>query len=437
MTTRLALAGITGTVAALAVLLGGLLRESPEAGAGRQTQPALASQLQTGFSSGDTAGLVRQLQGELRRRPEDARTLALLGLAYQQRARETADPAYYTKAEGVLREALRVAPRDAGATSALASLALSQHRFRDALVLARRARSLAPGTAQNQGLVGDALVELGRYEEAFRAFDAYASLKPGLGAYARVGYARELIGDVRGAEEAMELALDAAGGRSEPTAWTRVELAKLAFGQGRLGPAASHFRAALAAAPGYVFALDGLARVEAARGRHRRAAELARRAVDMVPLPQFVTTLGDVLWAGGRRGEAREQYELIGAIERLLRGNGVRTDLETALFDVDHGIRLSDALARARKAHRQRPSIEADDVLAWALARNGHCREALRLSRRALRLGTRDAVKIFHRGMIERCLGRELAARTSFRRALAVNPHFSLIWAPMARRYAA
>ena len=83
------------------------------------------------------------------------------------------------------------------------------------------------------------------------------------------------------------------------------------------------------------------------------------------------------------------------------------------------------------------PGFEADDVLAWALARNGRCGEALRFSKRALRLGSLDAPKFFHRGMIERCLRRPDAARTWFTRALETNPHFSLLWAPAARRYAA
>jgi hypothetical protein len=36
--------------------------------------------------------------------------------------------------------------------------------------------------------------------------------------------------------------------------------------------------------------------------------------------------------------------------------------------------------------------------------------------------------------MIERCLGRNDEARTWFKRALALNPHFSVLWAPVARR---
>ena len=121
-------------------------------------------------------------------------------------------------------------------------------------------------------------------------------------------------------------------------------------------------------------------------------------------------------------------------IQRLLIANGVKTDLETALFDVDHGVRLRHALALARRARADRPSIDGDDVLAWTLARDGRCGEALRWSRLALRLGTQDALKLFHRGMIERCLGHRTTARSYLRRALGLNPHFSIVWSPVARK---
>jgi Flp pilus assembly protein TadD len=148
-----------------------------------------------------------------------------------------------------------------------------------------------------------------------------------------------------------------------------------------------------------------------------------------------VADLGDLLRSGDRRG-AERQYALVAAIARLQGASGVKANLETALFDVDHGVRLTRALARARLAQAERPSIEGDDVLAWALARNGRCGEALRFSKLALRLGTLDAPKFFHRGMIERCLGHHAAARRWFGRALALNPHFSVIWASTAKRYA-
>jgi tetratricopeptide (TPR) repeat protein len=436
---RLATAGTVAAIAATVLLFGGIFRESSPQRAPAATPVATQGQadpLQAGFASGDTAELVRSLQETLRANPSDVRSYDLLGLAYQQRARETGDPGYYPKSEGVLRRALRLAPDDFLATSGLGSLALSRHRFRDALAIGRRAQRLSPSTARSYGVVGDALIELGRYREAFAAFDRMVSLKPSLASYTRISYARELLGDVTGAAQAMRLALDAAVGQPEALAWTHLQLGKLFWSVGRVREAGREYRAALVAFPGYVYAYDALAQVEAARGHGRRAVELERRAADAIPLPQFVAALGDLARIAGNDTQARRQYMLIGAIRRLLAANGVRTDLESALFDVDHAVRLPQALSLALAAYRDRPSIEGEDVLAWALARNGRCGEALRHSKRALRLGTLDATKFFHRGMIERCLGHRSEAKSWFKRAVALNPHFSVLWAPAARRYA-
>jgi len=119
-------------------------------------------------------------------------------------------------------------------------------------------------------------------------------------------------------------------------------------------------------------------------------------------------------------------------IEKLFAANGVRTELQTAVFDLDHDRNVADALARARTAYESAPSIYAEDALAWGLYRTGRCDGARAHSVRALRLGTRDALLVFHRAMIERCLGSP-SARSWFRRALAINPYFSLLWAPVAR----
>jgi tetratricopeptide (TPR) repeat protein len=442
---RVLAAGVVAAIAATTLLLGGTLRgEGGDAQAGAVVTDVAGERLQAGFGAGDTTDLIQSLQHSLREQPESARALTLLGLAYQQRARETGDASYYPRSEQALRRALELDPQNSQAVAGLGggggapgSLALARHRFGDALAFGRRAQQLAPYVAFNHGVIGDALIELGRYDQAFREFDRMAALKPGLASYTRVSYARELLGRPQRALRAMRLAVDAAGPRGEPAAWTRVQLGKLLFSLGRVEPAATQFRIALAAFPGYVHALDALAHAEAARGRIARAISLERRAVEQNPFPQFVGSLGDLLRLAGRPGRAREQYALVGAIERLLRANGVRTDLESAQFNLDHGLRLRESLELARRARAARPSIESDDLLAWALERNGRCREALPHSQHALRLGTLDALKFFHRGMIERCLGREPAAQRWFRRAVALNPHFSLVWAGVAQKRAA
>ena len=271
----------------------------------------------------------------------------------------------------------------------------------------------------------------------FKAFDTMNRLRPSLSSYARTSYGRELIGHTTAAIKAMKLAIDAASGAAEPTAWTHVQLGKLYFGHGRIADAEREFRFALRIFPNYPYGLDALSQALAARGAYGRAIAAERQAVDAIPLPQYVAALGDLYRVTGRPVLARRQYALIGAIERLLHANGVKTDLEIALFQADHGIALRHALQRARVARAERPSIDGDDVLAWTLARNGRCAEAFPHSVAALRLGTQDALKFFHRGFIERCLGHDAAAKAWFRRALALNPHFSLLWTPAAKRWAA
>ena len=433
---RLVLAGTVAAMTATVLLLGGALNEPDPAGAGGATPAVAAEQFSAQFSSGNTAAAIANLQERLRARPDDVESAVLLGLAYQQQVRETADFSGLPRSEAVLKRALTLEPGNADALGGLATLALARHDFRGALVLGRKARQLAPSAARHYGIVGDALLELGRYREAFAAFDTMVRLRPGVASYARVSYARELLGDRAGAIDAMRLALDAAAGRREALAWTHVQLGKLYFGMGRLRAAEEQIRTASEIFPTYLYGFEARAQLEAARRRPRAAVSFALRAVDAVPLPQFVVTLADIERSRGNLAGAREQYALVGVIERLLRANGVNSDLELALFRVDHGIGLRESLARARAAYVDRPSIHADDVLAWALARNGRCSEALRYSKRSLRLGTEDAGFFFHRGMIERCLGRDAAAGRWFARALELNPNFSLIWADTARRYA-
>jgi tetratricopeptide (TPR) repeat protein len=436
MRKRLLVATVVAALAATATLLGGVLRQSSPAASAALAGAQTAEDFKAGFSlNASTASLVADLQSRLRANPEDERSYVLLGLAYQQRARETGDPSWYPKSEGALRRALALDSKDYLAVSGLGSLALSRHRFREALALGEQARKLNPYSARAYGVIGDAYVELGRYREAFAAFDRMNALRPSLSSYARVSYGRELIGHTAAAIRAMRLAVDAATGAAEPTAWTHVQLGKLYWNHGRLALAEREYRLALQVLPGYAYGLDALAQVVAAKGDYRQAIALERRAVDAIPLPQYVAALGDLYRATGRPVLARRQYALIAAIEQLLKANGVKSDLEIALFQIDHGISLQHALARARLARAERPSVDGEDVLAWALARNGSCAEALGHSQRALRLGTQDALKFFHRGMIERCLG-HTTARTWFRRALALNPHFSVLWAPVARRLA-
>ena len=366
-------------------------------------------------------------------RPPDAERIALRGLELQQQARATGNPSLYPRAERELRRALEVDPRNAHAVRGLAALAASRHRFAESLRYARRALRLEPGSAAANGLVGDASLELGRYDVAFAAFERMATLKPSASAYARISYARELLGDVRGAIEAMELAVDASIGVDEPSAWSRTLLGRLLLDSRRVGDAELRFREALAFSPGYPAALSSLADIRSRRGDLRGAVALYRRAAAGAPVPEHAASLGDALARLGRHREAGRAWRRAEALERLFAANGGRNLLETAEFDLDHDRTLRSALERARRGRAERPSIEGDHVLAWALYKNGHCAEARRVSLRSLRLGTLDVDGLYHHSLIERCLGDAAAAEGYRARVRQLDPTY-LAAPPSARR---
>jgi Flp pilus assembly protein TadD len=231
----------------------------------------------------------------------------------------------------------------------------------------------------------------------------------------------------------MRLAYAAAGGDPEPTAWSLVELAKLELLHGRAATADRDVHAALRIFPGYPSALTELALVDVAEGRLHSAVAAARRSTDAVPTLQAVSLLGALLDRAGRKAEAREQRATVAVIERLLRANGVRVDLESAVYQADYGIHPQETVELARRARAARPSIYGDDALGWALARAGRCSAALPFAERSLRLGTNDPLLLFHLGYAQGCAGDKDAMRARYRQALALNAEFSVRWAPVAR----
>jgi tetratricopeptide (TPR) repeat protein len=353
----------------------------------------------------------------------EAERAATRGLVLQQQARVSGNPALYPRAAAALEQALRLDPRNAPALRGLSALAASRHRFAESLVFARRARALEPQVAAVYGLIGDANLELGRYQQAFAAFDRMASLRPSANVYARISYARELTGDLPGALEAMELAVDSAG-VGEPAAWTRTLTGNLLLSLRRQAEAEVRFREALAFVPGYAGALSGLAELRIAAGDLEGARRLYARATSAAPVPEFAASLGDVLDRLGRRAEAERAWKRAGELERLFAANGGRNLLETAEFDLNHDRNLRSALDRARRGRAERPSVEGDHVLAWALYKNDRCAEARTVSLRSLRLGTLDVDGLYHHGLIERCLGNAAEAARYLARVEALEPTY-------------
>ena len=377
---------------------------------------------------------VKALQDHIRANPKDWASFSQLGLAYLQKARETGDPSYYQKTEDALNQSMKHQADDYVTISAMGALALARHQFHSALDWGEQARQLNSTRTYAYGIIADAQIELGQYDEAVETLQTMVDLRPDMSSYSRVSYIRELHGDVEGALEMMQLAVDSGAPHSESTAWTRTQLGNLYFSTGNLKQAEAEYVQTLYRRPDYTYALAGLGRVRAAQGKMDEAIKLLTQATNIMPLPEFVITLGDLYQANKQPALAQQQYKLIGTIENLFEANGVDMDMEIALFNSDQNKDLEATVEQARAAYANRPSIHAADVLAWVLYKTGNYKEAQIYSQEALRLKTKDALKLFHAGMIAYRLGENAQSQAYLHQALTINPHFSFLYAEEAQK---
>ena len=426
------IAGAAATVAVAVALHGGGPSQPEGTAAQRAAAAPLVAPLPAPGES--TRAQIDRFTAALAAAPRDASAYDNLAFAELQMAREDGDPTWYTKAGRLLERAVELAPRDAAARAGLGSLAMSRHDFAGADRLGRRALALAPDNAFALGVIVDANVELGRYAVARRTLERMLEIKPNLSSYARASYLLELHGRVPAARRAMVEAVQSGAPARENTAWAQVQLGNLDFNHGRFGLAAAGYAAALRTSPGNVTALAARARLDAAMGHFAAAAAGYRAVVARYPLPAYVIAYGDVLQAAGRHDAARREYALVRAEEQLYAANGVDVDVELALFEADHGGDPAAAVRRVRAVAAAAHSVTVWDALGWTLYRAGRLDAALAASNRALALGTEDASFLFHRGAIEAAMGDRAAARRDLRHALAVNPQFSILQAPVARR---
>lgn len=376
---------------------------------------------------------IENLQSLLAQNPQNLRMQVELAALYLQYVRESGDPTFYNKADTLLQQVLKQDPQDLFALVQMGNLALARHDFHGALAWGEKAKSVNERHWLAYGIIGDAHVELGDYEAARTAFDKMVTLRPDINSYSRISYMRELLGDTAGAMQAMNLATRAGPQNSEGSVWARVQLGHLNFNSGKLAEAEQLYKSALTLYPNYLHALAGMGRARAAQGDYDGAIKYYKQSLAQMPFPEYVIALGDVYAAAGNTAEAGKQYQLVGAIQQLFNSNGVDTDLELALFNADHGKDTAATVAQAHAAYERRPSIFAADVLAWALYQNQEYAEAQTYSDKALVLGMQDALKYFHAGMIAQKLNQPERARENLERALAINPHFSLRYAPLAR----
>ena len=379
----------------------------------------------------NTKAAIGGLLAKLRSNPDDQKSRLLLAQAYMQEARITGNHPYYDGAAmELLDEVLRAEPENFEALCCKSSLCLTQHHFAQGLGLAEQAQKLNPNSGFVYGLLTDANVEMGHYDQAVKMADKMNALRPDLPAYARVSYLREIYGDVPGAIEAMTLAVKAGFIGLEQTEWTRVALAHLYEVSGDTTKARQYNQMALYARPGYAYALAGLGRMAAARKDYPRAIKLYQEARITVKDYAFADELTDLYRLNGQPNEAdkmaRESISMLASAAEEADSNeqmGHYADRELAYAYLKTA-ELDKALEHAKIEHARRPdNIDVNETMAWVLYKRGQYAEAQKYMQVARRTGSKNPVLLGRAGLILTKLGRGAEGQALIENSLKTAPY--------------
>lgn len=365
--------------------------------------------------------------------PDSPLGYTTLASIYIKRARETGDFSLNSKAETAVNKALEIKPDDINAKKLNAALQLTFHRFDNALEMGTELAKEFPNDPFVFGVLTDANVELGNYEEAIKMGQKMVDLRPNTASYARVAHLRSLHGDHEGAVEMFTTAARTADPKDKETqSWCIVQLGDELMKNGKYERAEKVYDEALQNFPNYYLAIAGKGHARAVQGDFENAIKFLTEANNRVPNVKATIWLGDIYQKQGNAEKAKQQYDLVEVIEQKI---GINNDQkQLALMWADQDIKLDQALEIARREHEMRKDIYTADVLAWTLYKKGNFEEAKKASEEAMRLKTGDALILYHAGMIEKELGNKAKAKELLKKALDINPSFDILQTEVAKK---
>ena len=374
--------------------------------------------------------------GNLQRDAEDFVSATNLADLYYSRARLTGNVDDYVRATEAVQRALTTYPAGLAAQQLRAQLLFATHDFAGALSAAQAMYRAHPDQVAALATMGDAQLELGRYDDAARTIATLGRVAPGAAVTARQAHLAALRGDVAGASRLAAQAIKqstAAGASPTDRSWYEYLAGYLAFQFGDLATANRRFSAAIADWPGSYLAIAGLARTRAAQGQAPDAIGLYQKAIAIVPQPEFLAALGDLYAQSGRVADATAQYDVVRAIAKLQAIQAQVYNRQLVLFDANHREQPAEALALAERELAVRKDVYGWDAYAWALFANGRFAEADAAEVSARAQGTVDPLLDYHAGMIAAALGRDTDAARLLHAALDRNPGFDPMQAARAR----
>ncbi|MBR9854421.1 MAG: hypothetical protein GYB37_07560 [Algicola sp.] len=304
-------------------------------------------------------------------KPDSIQLLSLGNVAaeYNRFFAATGDIKYLKDAEKSLKKAVETAAiGKSGYLRALARNYISQHRFKEALVLAEQARELGSGTKESQNLLFDLHMELGNFNLANQYLDSIKNMSD-FGYLIRLAKWNDHKGDLGKAIKFMEMATQKAESSKNRNLllWSYTNLADFYGHAERIEESYQLYLKALQIDPQNAYAKKGIAWIVYS---HERNGSEALRIVDSIiqknKSPEYYllkAELASFINNDLLRVQALDNYY------KIIKSTKAYGDMYNA-YNVDFLISMNveqKALEVARTEVRNRPTPETYALFAYSL----------------------------------------------------------------------
>lgn len=313
--------------------------------------------------------------------PNQTSYLSLLAANYSKLFENTGNVKYLYKVESLLLQVNKEYHYETvGPIRSLGRNYISQHRFREALVLANKALAIGEGMKETQKLLFDVNMELGNYTEAEKNL-AYITDKTDFDYCIRISKWNDHLGDLKTAisfmEKAKQIAID--NDNKSLKIWTYSNLGDLNGHAGNIKTSYDYYLKTLAIEPNNSYALKGIAWIAFS---HERDTKEALRIIDNISkrhhTPDFYLLKAQIAEydndAAMKNQNLKDYFNMLSTIDY-----GAMYNKYNTLIYADEKETASKALEIAKVEIDHRPTPDSYDLLAWSYYNLGDAKKALEI----------------------------------------------------------
>jgi tetratricopeptide (TPR) repeat protein len=288
-----------------------------------------------------------------------------------------------------------------GTIRSLARNYISQHRFKEALVLANKAFAIGEGLKETQSLLFDVQMELGNYEEANKNLTKIFDVKD-FDCLIRMAKWNDHLGDIDTTVLLMQKAAKIAEDNDNKylKVWAYSNLGDFCGHAGRIKDAYNYYLKALQLDAQHSYSLKGIAWIVFS---HEKNTKEANRIIDIISKkhhsPDFYLLKAEIAEYEQEAVNINKNNKAYFAMLNKF-NYGAMYNKYNALIFSENKKEASKALEIAKIEVDHRPTPDSYDLLAWAYYNIGDVKKALEISQKHVEGKSFEPTLNYHLAMI-------------------------------------